>query len=71
MGKLNHYGVKSVAYSWFETYLKEIKRFVWINGFSSKDFPISHDVPQASVSETFIVSFLHQWLAYCYQIRQG
>ena len=49
MGKLKHYGIKSVAYSWFESYLKGREQYISINGFNSKDFPISHGVPQGSV----------------------
>ena len=40
---------KSVAYSWFESYLRARKQYVSINGFNSKDLPISHGVPQGSV----------------------
>ena len=49
MHKLKHYGIRGVAYSWFESYLKGRKQYVSINGFNSKDFPFSHGVPQGSV----------------------
>ena len=58
MGKLKNYGITGVAYSWFESYLKERKQHVSINGFNSKDFPISYGVPQGSW--TIIISSLHQ-----------
>ena len=49
MGKLKHYGTRDVVYSWFESYLKGRKQHVRINGFNSKDFPISYGVPPGSV----------------------
>ena len=45
IGKLEHYGIRGVAYSWFESYLKGRKQYVSINGFNSKDLPISYGVP--------------------------
>ena len=49
MGKLKHYNVRGVAYSWFEPYLKGRKQYVSINEFNSKDLPISRGVSQGSV----------------------
>ena len=49
MGKLKHYNVRGVAYSWFEPYLKGRKQYVSINEFNSKDLTISHGVSQGSV----------------------
>ena len=45
--KLKHYGIRDVAYSWFESYLKDRKQYVSIKG--SKHLPISLGVPQGSV----------------------
>ena len=45
LGKLKHYGIRGVAYSWFESYLKDRKQYVSINGYNSKHFPISVGVP--------------------------
>ena len=47
--KLKHYGIRGVAYSWFESYLKDRKQYVSINGYSSKHLSISPCVPQGSV----------------------
>ena len=45
LGKLKRYGIRGVAYSWFESYLKDRKQHVSINGYNSKRFPISVGVP--------------------------
>ena len=49
MHKLKHCGIRGVAYSWFESYLKDRKQYVSINGYSSKHLSISPCVPQGSV----------------------
>ena len=49
MGKLKHYDIRGVGYNWFESYLKGREQYVSINGFNSKDLPISYGVPQGSV----------------------
>ena len=36
LGKLKHYGIRGVAYSSFESYLKDGKQYVSINGYNSK-----------------------------------
>ena len=36
MGNLKHYGIRGVAYSWFESYLKDIKQYVSINGYNGQ-----------------------------------
>ena len=49
LGKLKHYGIIGVAYSWFESYLKDTKQYVSINRYNSKHLPISLSVPQGYV----------------------
>ena len=49
MGKLKHYGIRGVNYSWVESNLKGRKQYVSISGFNSKDLPISYGVPQGSI----------------------
>ena len=49
MGKLKHYSIRGAAYSWFESYLKDGKQYVSINGYNSKHFPICLGVPKGSV----------------------
>ena len=49
MGKLKHCGIRGVTYGWFESYLKDRKQYVSINGYSSKHLSIFLGVPQGSV----------------------
>ena len=49
LGKLKHYGIKGVAYSLFESHLKDRKQYVSINGYNSKYLSISLGIPQGFV----------------------
>ena len=69
MGKLKYYGIRRVAYSWSESYLKRRKQYASINGFNSKDLPISHGVPQGSVFGPLLfllyITELHTPIKFC------
>ena len=47
--KLEHYGIRDTALSWFHSYLTNRKQFISVNGHSSSFSGISCGVPQGSV----------------------
>ena len=44
LGNLKHYGIRGVAYSWFESHLKDRRQYVSINEFNSKHLSVSLSV---------------------------
>jgi len=49
LSKLHHYGIRDVAYDWFQSYLSNRQQFVCANGNDSKRLSITCGVPQGSV----------------------
>ena len=49
LAKLEHYGIRGIAYEWFKSYLFGEKQFVSINGHVSNKTSINYGVPQCSV----------------------
>ena len=47
--KLEHYGFRGIAYSWFESYLNNRTQIVTINGVNANELTINCGVPQGSV----------------------
>ena len=47
--KLDHYGIRNEALSWFESYLTDRKQFVSLNGVNSETLTVTCGVPQGSV----------------------
>ena len=49
LSKLNHYGIRGIANSWFRSYLSNRSQFVTISHIKSSTKHIPHGVPQGSV----------------------
>ena len=47
--KLHHYGIRGVAYNWFQSYLSNRQQFVCANGHNSNHLSITCGVPEGSV----------------------
>ena len=47
--KLEHYGIRDIAYKWFESYLSNRRQYVFLNGESSEIRNTTCGVPQGSV----------------------
>ena len=50
INKLEHYGIRGVGSDWFRSYLSNRKQYVSVNGKVSEQKPVTHGVPQGSVS---------------------
>ena len=48
LGKLEHYGIRSITNKWFQTYFKDRQQFVSINSYNSECASIPTGVPQGS-----------------------
>ena len=49
LSKLNHYGIRGVAFEWFRNYLSNRKQFVSFNGSASTHLDTTCGVPQGSI----------------------
>ena len=47
--KLEHYGIRDSAYSWFKSYLTNRRQYVHLNGINSETKNVTCGVPQGSV----------------------
>ena len=49
LSKLEHYGIRDIALTWFKSYLSNRKQYTFLNGISSPILSINCGVPQGSV----------------------
>ena len=49
LGKLEKYGIRGIAYDWFESYLKKREQFVTYNSIKSSKLKVKCGVPQGSI----------------------
>ena len=47
--KLEHYGIRGIALSWFDSYLHDRHQFVTVNGVDSSPKTINYGIPQGSI----------------------
>ena len=47
--QLTHYGIRSVANKWFQSFLEDREQFASVQGSKSAEKPIKYGVPQGSV----------------------
>ena len=52
--KLDHYGIRGPALSWFKSYLSDRQQFVHINGYDSSMSNIHCGVPQGSIIDPLL-----------------
>ena len=46
--KLTHYGIRGIAYNWFQPFLEDRKQFTSVQGSRSTEKPIKYGVTQGS-----------------------
>ena len=69
LSKLDHYGIRSISYNWFKSYLSNRKQFVSINGYDSGLAEINCGLLQGPVLEPLLfllyINDLNQTIKFC------
>ena len=59
LSKLNHYGIRGVAFDWFKTYLSDRAQYVTINNERSEIQTIKYGVPRILGPLLFLI-YIHK-----------
>jgi len=49
LAKMHHYGIRGIAYKWFDSYLRDRLQYTVVNNTASNLRPVSVGVPQGSI----------------------
>lgn len=68
LSKLEHYGVRDVALSWFCSYLSDREQFVELNGLSSDRSKVDLGIPQGSILGPLLMSVMVNDIKNCLKL---